>query len=265
MAKPTPKNAVQIEKMRAAGKLAAEVLDYITPFTTAGVNTLKLNDLCHEFIRDHGAIPAPLNYKGFPKSICTSINDVVCHGIPNPHDVLQDGDILNIDVTVILDGWYGDTSRMYLIGNVNPQATKLVDDTYEAMMRGIATIKSGGWVSDIGRAIQDFCTPRGYGIVRDYCGHGLGNVFHEAPMVLHYFPQTGTPDVRLRKGMTFTVEPMINLGTWECAPAEADGWTVRTADRKLSAQFEHTLVVTDDGCEILTASPKGWHKPPYHT
>ncbi|MDD9911867.1 MAG: type I methionyl aminopeptidase [Alphaproteobacteria bacterium] len=260
--KPKPKNSVELTKMRAAGQLAAQVLDFITPHVEVGTNTLKLNDLCHDFILKHNATPAPLNYKGFPKSICTSINDVVCHGIPSEKDILKDGDIVNIDVTVILDGYHGDTSRMYLVGNVSDEARKLVDDTYEAMMIGINTIKSGSYLSEVGKAIQEYSDKRCYGVVRDFCGHGLGKVFHESPPVLHYYPQIGCEDFRLRKGTTFTVEPMINLGTWEAETME-DGWTARTKDRKLSAQFEHTLAVTEDGVETFTESPKGWHKPPY--
>lgn len=262
MSKVTPKNRIEIDKMRAAGKLAAETLDFITPYVKPGVSTLELNDRCHEFITKNGAIPAPLNYRGFPKSICTSINAVVCHGIPSASEILKDGDILNIDVTVIVDSYHGDTSRMFLVGNVEPKLKKLVDDTWLAMMEGIKTIKSGSHLSDIGRAIQTFAEARGYSVVRDYCGHGIGKIFHEEPMVLHYDPKDPRYDMRLRKGMTFTVEPMINLGV-DTSHVLDDDWTVVTDDGKPSAQFEHTLVVTDDGCELLTASPTGLDRPPY--
>ena len=262
MIKPKPKNNIEIKKMRSAGRLAAEVLDFMTGHVKEGVDTEKLDKLCHDFICDHNAVPAPLNYRGFPKSICTSINDVVCHGIPSTKDILKDGDILNIDITVILDSYHGDTSRMFLVADVSEKAKKLVNDTYDAMMKGIATIKSGSKLHQIGKTIQADAGAKGYGIVKDYCGHGLGKVFHEAPMVLHYYPQPSGTDLKLRKGLTFTVEPMINLGTHKCETMD-DEWTVKTMDRKLSAQFEHSLVVTEDGVEILTESPKGLHKPPY--
>lgn len=257
-----PKNNVELKKMRAAGKLGAEVLDYITDFVEVGVSTEKLNQLCHDFILEHNAIPAPLNYRGFPKSICTSINDVICHGIPSEKEILKDGDIINIDITVILDGFHGDTSRMFLVGNVSEQDKKLVQDTYDAMMAGINTIKSGSDLSEIGKTIQKFAEPKGYSVVRDYCGHGIGQVFHDEPMVLHYDPQNSMYNLKLRKGMTFTVEPMINLGAYEGNVME-DDWTVRTIDGKKSAQFEHTIAVTENGVEILTASPKGYTCPPY--
>ena len=262
MSKVKPKNSVEIEKMRAAGLLAAQTLDFITPHVKPGVSTEALDQLCHDFIVKHGAIPAPLNYRGFPKSICTSINDVICHGIPSPEVILQDGDIINIDVTVIVDGFHGDTSRMYFVGDVSAERQKLVATTYEAMMIGIQTVKSGSWLSDIGKAIQQFAESRGYSVVRDYCGHGIGRVFHDHPMVLHYDAQEPSLDMRLRKGMTFTVEPMINIGTYEGVTLE-DDWTVITADGKDSAQFEHTVLVTDTGFELLTASPKGLTQPPY--
>lgn len=253
MPRPILKNRVQLDKMRAAGQLAAQTLDMITPHVQAGISTLELDRLCHEYILAHNATPAPLNYRGFPKSICTSINDVVCHGIPAAEDVLQDGDIINIDVTVILDGWHGDSSRMFTVGQVASAAQKLVDDTHTAMMKGIATVQSGSWLSDIGQAIQTFADEQGYSVVQDYCGHGIGAKFHEQPMVLHYHPYPAGCDVRIRKGMVFTVEPMLNLGTYACEVMK-DDWTVRTQDRKLSAQWEHTLAVTDDGYEILTQS-----------
>lgn len=262
MAKIKPKNNVELDKMRVAGKLAAEVLDYITPFVKPGISTNHLNDLCEEYTQKHGAISAPLNYRGFPKSICTSINDVVCHGIPSEKDILKEGDIVNIDVTVIVDGYHGDTSRMFYVGEVSEEAKKLVETTYKAMMAGIRTIKSGSQLANIGWAIENVISPHGYGIVKDYCGHGIGKEFHTDPMVLHYGVNDKRYDVKLKKGTTFTVEPMINVGTYETELMN-DDWTVKTADRKLSAQFEHTIAVTADGVEILTLSPKGYTCPPY--
>ncbi|MEZ5667473.1 MAG: type I methionyl aminopeptidase [Alphaproteobacteria bacterium] len=246
--------------MRRAGRLAAETLDYVTPFVAAGVTTERLDQLCHDYIVDHGAIPAPLNYRGFPKSICTSVNHVVCHGIPGDK-VLRDGDVVNIDVTVILDGWHGDTSRMFPVGDgVSVKAQRLVDVTYEAMMRGIAAVRPGARLGDIGHAIQSFAEAARFSVVEDFCGHGLGRIFHDAPSVLHYgVPGTG---VELREGMFFTVEPMINAGRKE-VKILGDGWTAVTRDRSLSAQFEHSVGVTADGCEIFTTSPAGLHKPPY--
>lgn len=263
MAQAKPKNRIEIEKMREAGALSAALLDYLTPFVKPGISTGELDRLAEAFTRKHGATSGPLNYHGFPKSICTSINEVVCHGIPSDKRILQDGDIVNIDVTPVLDGFHGDSSRMFLIGNVSEQRRKLVDDTYEAMMLGIKTMRSGSHLSDIGDAIQTFAEKRGYGVVRDFCGHGVGRVFHEAPMVLHYNPHDKQYDMRLRTGMIMTVEPMLNLGTWACETLD-DGWTAITADGKDSAQFEHTVLITDDGYELLTASPKGLHKPPYN-
>lgn len=246
--------------MRLAGKLAAEVLDYITPFVQPGVTTDHLNSLCHEMIVSQSAIPAPLNYKGFPKSICTSINHVVCHGIPSDKK-LDNGDIVNIDVTVIVDGWYGDTSRMYYVGEPSIKAKRLCQVTYDAMMRGIEKIRPGATLGDIGHAIQTYAEAQHYSVVRDYCGHGIGRIFHGAPNVLHFGkPQTGTI---LEEGMFFTVEPMINAGKKETKLSDKDGWTVTTRDRSLSAQYEHTIGVTADGFEIFTLSPKGWFFPPY--
>lgn len=248
------------EGMRKAGKLAAETLDYITPFVQVGVTTEELDRLCHEFILKHNAVPAPLNYKGFPKSICTSINNVVCHGIPE-NRALKEGDIMNIDVTVILDGWYGDTSRMYCVGDKIPvKAQLLVDVTYDCLMRGIEVVKPGVPINEIGRAIQEYAESQRFSVVRDFCGHGLGEVFHEAPSVLHYYDPTDT--MPLEAGMIFTIEPMINTGTFE-TKLKSDGWTAVTKDRGLSAQFEHSLAVTDDGFEIFTHSPAGYTKPPY--
>ena len=245
--------------MRKAGRLAAEVLDFITPYVVPEVPTEELDKLCHDYIIKNKAIPAPLNYKGFPKSICTSINHVVCHGIPGPKR-LNDGDIVNIDVTVILDGWYGDTSRMYGVGKVPVKAQRLMDITYESMMAGIRAVRPGATLGDVGFAIQQVAEAERFSVVRDFCGHGIGKTFHAAPSVLHYGqPSTGPI---LAPGMFFTIEPMINAGAWQ-TKVLADGWTAVTRDKSLSAQFEHTIAVTEDGCEIFTESPKGWHKPPY--
>ena len=257
----TPKNNTELGKMRAAGKLAAEVLDFATPLVKAGVSTLELNDAINAFMEKHGAKSATMGYKGYPKHCCISLNDVVCHGIPSAQEILKDGDILNIDVTVILDGFYGDTSRMFWVGNVSDMAKKLTRVTYDGMMAGIGAVHSGALLQDIGNAIEEVVGPTGYGIVREYCGHGLGRKFHEDPQVLHYAHQMPNCP-RLRRGLTFTIEPMINTGTWRTF-TEDDGWTVRTADGSLSAQFEHTIAVTDDGAEILTLSPAGLHHPPF--
>jgi methionyl aminopeptidase len=248
------------EGMRRAGRLAAEVLDFITPHIKPGVSTGELDRLCHQFITDHGAVPAPLNYRGFPRSICTSVNHVVCHGIPTEDKVLEERDILNIDVTVILDGWHGDTSRMYEVGEVKLKARRLIDVTYEAMMRGIAVVRPGARLGDIGHAIQTYAEAQRFSVVRDFCGHGLGRIFHDAPSVLHF----GEPGegLELREGMFFTVEPMINAGKY-AVKVLSDGWTAVTKDRSLSAQFEHSVGVTADGHEIFTLSPKGLHRPPY--
>lgn len=246
--------------MRRAGRLAAETLDFITPHVQPGITTAELDRLCHGFILAHGAIPAPLNYRGFPKSICTSVNHVVCHGIPSERKTLVEGDILNIDVTVILDGWHGDTSRMFLVGKVGVKARRLIEITYEAMMRGIEVVRPGATLGDVGHAIQSYAEKHRFSVVRDFCGHGLGRIFHTAPSVLHY----GKPGngVALREGMFFTIEPMINAGRYDVKLLE-DGWTAVTRDKSLSAQFEHSIGVTADGYEIFTLSPKGWHAPPY--
>jgi methionyl aminopeptidase len=236
--------------MRKAGKLAAQTLDFITPYVKVGVTTEELDQLCHKFIVDHGAIPAPLGYRGFPKSICTSVNHVVCHGIPGDKKLL-DGDILNIDVTVIVDGWHGDTSRMFTIGKVGVRAKKLIDVTYEAMMRGIDVVRPGATLGDIGYAIQSFAEKEGFSVVRDFCGHGVGKVFHSAPNVVHYGKQG--QGLVLKEGMFFTIEPMINAGRYE-VKILADEWTAVTRDKSLSAQFEHSLGVTADGYEIFTLS-----------
>ncbi len=245
--------------MHAAGKLAAEVLDMIAPHVQVGVTTDELDALCHRYIQDAGAIPACVGYKGYPKATCISIDHVVCHGIPGPRK-LEDGNILNIDVTVIVDGWYGDTSRMYVAGKPSVKAKRLIDVTYDCLWAGIDVVKPGATLGDVGAAIQKLAEGAGYSVVRDFCGHGIGKIFHDHPSVMHY-GKAGT-GVRLEPGMLFTIEPMINAGKWETKVLN-DGWTAVTRDRSLSAQFEHTIGVTDDGCEIFTRSPKGLDKPPY--
>jgi methionyl aminopeptidase len=243
------KSTEAIAKMRVAGKLAAQTLEYITPFVQPGVSTLKLNDLCHQYIVDElQAIPAPLNYHGFPKSICTSVNQVVCHGIPN-EKMLKDGDIINIDVTVIKDQYHGDTSIMLPVGKVSIIAKRLIDVTRECLYAGIQQVKPGAYLGDIGAAIEQLAHQQHFSVVEDYCGHGIGKTFHEEPQVLHYGKKGA--GMKLQAGMTFTIEPMINQGTKRCKKL-ADGWTVITKDRKLSAQWEHTLLVTETGVEILT-------------
>jgi methionyl aminopeptidase len=245
--------------MRTAGRLAAETLDMITQHVRPGVSTATLDALCHGFITAHNAVPAPLNYRGYPKSICTSINHVVCHGIPGERK-LEHGDILNIDVTVILDGWHGDSSRMYVAGTASTRARNLMDVTYEALMRGVAAVKPGVTLGDVGHVIQNFVEGQRFSVVRDFCGHGIGRRFHEPPNVLH-FGRPGEGPV-LRTGMFFTIEPMVNAGRPEVKVLD-DGWTAVTRDRSLSAQFEHMIGVTEAGCEIFTLSPAGLDKPPY--
>lgn len=246
----TYKTPEQIEKMRVAGKLAADVLEMIEEHVQAGVTTDDLNTICHNFIVDvQGAIPAPLNYRGFPKSICTSVNHVICHGIPSEKKVLKKGDILNIDITVIKDGFHGDTSKMFFVGKPSVLAERLVRVTQECLYLGIEMVKPGVRLGDIGHAIQKHAENNYFSVVREYCGHGIGEVFHEDPQVLHYGkPGTG---VEIKEGMTFTIEPMINAGKRH-TKLLPDEWTVVTKDHKLSAQWEHTLAVTKDGCEILT-------------
>jgi methionyl aminopeptidase len=245
--------------MRLAGRLAAEALDMIAEHVVPGVTTEALNTLCHDFMVEREAVPATLNYRGYPKSICTSINHVVCHGIPGERR-LEDGDILNIDITAILDGYYGDTSRMYIAGTASTRAKRLIDVTYEAMMRGVRAVKPGATLGDIGHAIQSYVEPQRLSVVRDFCGHGIGRRFHEPPNVLHYGrPHEG---LTLRAGMVFTIEPMVNAGRHEVKILD-DGWTAVTRDRSLSAQFEHMIGVTETGCEIFTLSPAGMTKPPY--
>jgi methionyl aminopeptidase len=245
--------------MREAGRLAAETLDMITPHVRPGVSTGTLDRLCHEFITAHGAVPAPLNYRGFPKSICTSINHVVCHGIPGDRR-LEAGDVLNIDVTVVLNGWHGDTSRMFCAGPPSTRARNLIEVTYEALLRGVRAVKPGATLGDVGHAIQTFVESHRFSVVRDFCGHGIGRRFHEAPNVLH-FGRPGDGPV-LRPGMFFTIEPMVNAGRPEVKVLD-DGWTAVTRDRSLSAQFEHMVGVTEQGVEVFTRSPAGLDKPPY--
>lgn len=244
--------------MRVAGRLAAEVLDMIEPYVKAGTTTDELDRICHDYIvNEQQAIPAPLNYKGFPKSICTSINHQVCHGIPGPKK-LKKGDIVNIDITVIKDGYHGDTSRMFYVGTPSVLAKRLVDVTHECMIRGITQVRPGARLGDIGHAIQEYAEANNFSVVQEFCGHGIGRKFHEQPQVLHYGkPGTG---MELKPGMTFTIEPMINIGKRDVRvldktpTGERDGWTVVTRDKSLSAQFEHTVLVTDNGYEILTLS-----------
>ncbi len=247
------------EGMRVAGQLAAECLDMLAEYARPGITTEELDRRALEFALDHDAVPAPFNYRGYPKAICTSINHVVCHGIPGDKP-LKEGDILNIDVTLIAGGWHGDTSRMFPIGEVSRKAERLIEVTYESLMRGIAAVKPGATTGDIGAAIQQYAEGERTSVVRDFCGHGLGRVFHDVPNILHY----GRPGegLELKAGMFFTIEPMINLGRPH-VKILSDGWTAVTRDRSLSAQFEHTVGVTEDGCEVFTYSPAGFHHPPY--
>lgn len=245
------KKPEEISKMRVAGKLAAEVLEMIAPHVQAGVSTGELDRICHQYIvEEQAAIPAPLNYNGFPKSICTSVNHVICHGIPSDNKILKSGDIINIDITVIKDGFHGDTSEMFCIGEVPGHATRLIKVTQECLYKAIEIVKPGITLGDIGHIIQQHGEAHNYSIVREYCGHGIGRVFHEEPQVLHY-GQSGT-GATITEGMTFTIEPMLNAGTRYTKLSPKDGWTVTTKDRRLSAQFEHTLAVTADGCDVLT-------------
>ncbi|BAK65880.1 methionine aminopeptidase [Sphingobium sp. SYK-6] len=247
------------EGMRKAGRLAAELLDAVAPLVRPGVRTSEIDDFVREKTLAAGAVPATLGYHGYQYSCCISLNNVICHGMPGDR-VLRDGDILNIDVTPLLDGWHGDTSRMYLVGDVPIKARRLVDVTYECLMLGIEQAKPGKHLGDIGHVIQTHAEKHRYGVVRDFCGHGLGRVFHDAPEVVHVGrPGTGP---ELRPGMIFTIEPMINAGKPTVKMLD-DGWTAVTRDRSLSAQFEHSIGITEDGCEIFTLSPGGLHKPPY--
>ncbi len=244
--------------MHKAGQLVAEALDLLVDEVRPGVTTEALDALVFDFAMAHGAIPAPLNYRGFPKTICTSLNHVVCHGIPGPR-VLKEGDVLNIDVTFIVDGWHGDSSRMYGVGKISRAAERLLEVTYNALMRGVAAVRPGATTGDIGAAIQAYAEAERCSVVRDFCGHGLGRVFHDRPNILHY----GEPGegLQLKPGMLFTIEPMINLGK---PPVKilSDGWTAVTRDRSLSAQFEHTVGVTETGCQVFTFSAKGFDRPP---
>jgi methionyl aminopeptidase len=256
----TRHGAAEFAAMRKAGALAASILDDMVEVVRVGITTDEINTICHNKIVAAGAVPAPLGYRGFPKSICTSVNHVVCHGIPDGRK-LNNGDIVNIDVTVIVDGWHGDTSRTYWVGDVSTKARRLTEVTYAAMMRGIEVVRPGATTGDIGHAIQSYAESFGYSIVREYCGHGLGRIFHTAPNILHY----GKPGqgVRLEEGMFFTVEPMVNAGKAPTILNKHDGWTVTTRDKSLSAQFEHSIGVTATGFEIFTASAKGLHCPPF--
>ncbi|GBD42397.1 Methionine aminopeptidase [bacterium HR39] len=251
------------EAMRRAGRLAAETLDFITPYVCPGISTGELDRLIDAFIRDHGAVPATLGYRGYPRSCCISVNHVVNHGIPSDDKILREGDILNIDVTVILDGWYGDTSRMFYAGDpekVPVKGRRLVEVTFEAMWAGIRAVRPGATLGDVGHAIQSLAESHRFSVVREFVGHGIGRAFHQPPEVRHF----GRPGqgLVLRPGMIFTIEPMINAGRPE-VKILSDGWTTVTRDRSLSAQFEHTVGVTEDGVEVFTLSPKGWHMPPY--
>ena len=245
------RSADDIAKMRVAGRLAADVLELIGQHVVPGVSTEELDKICHDHIVDvQKAIPACLGYRGFPKSICTSVNQVVCHGIPSAKKILKNGDIINIDVTVIKEGWYGDTSKMYVVGDVAPHAQRLIDISQECLYKAIDMVKPGVRLGDIGHVIQTHAEANYYSVVRDYCGHGIGMEFHEEPQVLHY----GKPDTGLvlEEGMTFTIEPMVNAGKYS-TKMKSDGWTVETRDGRLSSQWEHTLVVTSTGVEVLTA------------
>jgi methionyl aminopeptidase len=249
------------EGMHNAGQLTARALDLLVDEIKPGVTTQALDDFVFEYAMDHGATPAPLNYRGFTKSICTSLNHVVCHGIPGQR-VLKEGDILNVDVTLILDGWHGDSSRMYPIGKISRAAERLIAITYESLMRGIAAVAPGKHTGDIGAAIQNFAESERCSVVRDFCEHGIGQVFHDRPNILHY----GRPGegAQMKPGMIFTIEPMINLGKPQ-VKIKSDGWTAVTRDRSLSAQFEHTIGVTETGVDVFTTSPAGHHQPPFET
>ncbi len=250
----------KFEKMKIAGSLASKTLDMLTNEIKEGISTNKIDKLGFEFIRDHGGYSAPLYYRGFEKSLCTSLNHVICHGIPGER-ILEEGDIVNVDVTAIVDGYYGDTSRMYSIGKISVKAQNLIDATYESLMKSIKILKPGVKLGDIGNEIQTYVEAKGFSVVRDFCGHGIGDKFHEPPNILHYGKKnTGT---ELKPGMTFTIEPMINSGKFEVKILE-DGWTAVSKDKSLSAQFEHTVGIKDNGYEIFTESAKGYLKPPYN-
>ena len=250
----------KFEKMRKAGSLASSTLDMITDYIKPGLSTNRIDELCYEFIKDNGGHSAPLYYRGFNKSICTSLNHVVCHGIPGER-VLEDGDILNIDVTAILNNHYGDTSRMFTVGKPSVKSMNLINVTYESFMKSIKILKPGKKLGDIGHEIQTHVEKAGFSVVRDFCGHGIGDVFHQSPNVLHYGKKDTGPE--LQPGMTFTIEPMINAGKYEVKILN-DGWTAVTKDKALSAQFEHTVGITDNGYEIFTESVKNLKRPPYN-
>tara|TARA_B100000029_G_scaffold379009_1_gene373814 strand:- start:216 stop:992 length:777 start_codon:yes stop_codon:yes gene_type:complete len=247
------------EYMKIAGSVAAQALDEVTSYVKPGVSTEQLDKICYQSIKDNGGYSAPLYYRGFPKSCCTSANHVVCHGIPGKK-YLREGDIINIDVTAIVNGWHGDTSRMFFVGDVSAKCKNLVSTTYNAMMKGISTVKNGTYLGDIGEAIQTYVEEKGFSVVRDFCGHGIGKIFHESPNVLHYGKKGD--GIKLETGMMFTIEPMINEGAYNTKLLK-DGWTAVTKDKSLSAQFEHTIGVTDDGFEIFTKSKKNYKEPPY--
>ena len=247
------------EKTRAAGIIAAGALDQVSKIAKPGVKTDEIDKLCYEYINDHGAYSAPLFYRGFPKSCCTSTNHVVCHGVPSDK-ILREGDIVNVDVTALKDGWHGDTSRTYEIGEVSVKAKKLVKITYESMMKAIDIVKDGIFLGDIGETIQKHVESNGFSVVQDFCGHGIGKSFHKEPNILHY-GKRGTGE-KIKSGMIFTIEPMINFGNYETKILN-DGWTAVTKDKSLSAQFEHTIGITENGYEIFTKSVKGYSKPPY--
>ena len=249
----------KFEKMKVAGKLAAQTLDMITDHVQPGISTDKIDKLGYEFIRDNKGYSAPLFYRGYKKSLCTSLNHVVCHGIPSDR-ILDDGDIVNIDVTAIVDGYHGDTSRMFCAGDASIKAKNLINATYEAMMKAINILKPGIKLGDIGHEIQSYVEDKGFSVVKDFCGHGISNVFHEYPNILHYGKKnTG---IELESGMTFTIEPMINAGKYDVKILD-DGWTAVTKDKSLSAQFEHTLGITENGYELFTKSDKNYSRPPY--
>jgi len=252
--------AEKFEKMRIAGKLASKTLDMITDYIKPGISTNNIDKICYEFIKDNGGYSAPLYYRGYTKSLCTSLNHVVCHGIPSDR-VLNEGDALNIDVTTIVENFHGDTSRMFTVGEVSVKAKNLIEATYESMMNAINILKPGVKLGDIGHEIQSYIEKKGYAVVRDFCGHGISNIFHEHPNILHYGKKdTG---IELVPGMTFTIEPMINDGKYDIKVLN-DGWTAVTKDKSLSAQFEHTIGINENGYEIFTESDKGYRKPPYN-
>jgi len=247
------------QQMRIAGNLAAQTLDEVTKYIKPGITTAKIDKICYEHIRDHGGYSAPLFYRGFPKSCCTSVNHVICHGIP-ADKYLNEGDIINIDVTAIVNDWHGDTSRMFYVGDVSVKSKNLISATYDSMMKAISIIKNGVCLGDIGETIQTHVENKGFSVVKDFCGHGIGKIFHESPNILHYGKKG--EGIKIKTGMMFTVEPMINEGNYNSKMLK-DGWTAVTKDKSLSAQFEHTIGVTNDGCEIFTKSAKNYNQPPY--